>query len=191
MSAYPAPWAICGGWAVDAWLGRHTRSHGDVDIFVFVQDQQALLEYLADWQLVAHDGAIDDGSADLWDGRPLRVPGHLHGRLNTGDRLPDMVDSPAEQGFGLDIQLNDRSGDEWVLSREPRITMPLRGAIQQSPWGLPTAAPEVLLFFKALDLRRRDKLDFAALLPVLTQEQRDWLRDAIETVGHPWVSQLS
>jgi hypothetical protein len=49
----------------------------------------------------------------------------------------------------------------------------------------------VLLFFKARDLRRRDKLDLAALLPHLTQEQREWLRSAITLLGHPWQRELS
>jgi hypothetical protein len=113
------------------------------------------------------------------------------GRLDAGERLPDRLDTAPQQGFSLDIQLNDRSGDDWILSRQPRISLPLRNAVHQSPWGLPTVVPEVLLFFKALELRRRDKLDFLALLPDLTQEQRDWLRSAISLVGHPWLSQLS
>ncbi|MGH2610712.1 MAG: hypothetical protein ACRDHF_16645, partial [Tepidiformaceae bacterium] len=60
-----------------------------------------------------------------------------------------------------------------------------------SPWGLPTVVPEVLLAFKARDLRRRDRLDFEALLPRLDQQQHDWLRDAISLMGHPWMSQLA
>ena len=191
MSAFRAPWALCGGWAIDAWLGRHTRDHVDVDIAVFIQDQQALLDHLAGWQLVAHDADVDDGTAEPWHGRPLNVPGHLHGRLNAGEGLPDRVDAASQQGFSLDILLNDRSGDDWILSHQPRISRPLRNGVQQSPWGLPTVIPEVLLFFKASELRRRDKLDFLALLPHLTPEQRDWLRSAISLVGHPWLSQLS
>jgi len=191
MSAFPAPWAICGGWAIDAWLGRHTREHGDVDIAVFVQDQRALFDYLAGWQLVAHDPHVDGGTAEPWDGRPLGLPGHIHGRLNTGEGMPDRVDAATDQGFGLDIQLNERSGDDWILSRQPRISLPVRNGVRQSPWSLPTVVPEVLLFFKALDLRRRDKLDFLAVLPDLTQEQREWLRSAISLAGHPWLSQLS
>jgi hypothetical protein len=46
MSSFPAPWALCGGWAIDAWLGRQTREHGDVDVSVFLQDQRALFEHL-------------------------------------------------------------------------------------------------------------------------------------------------
>ena len=57
--------------------------------------------------------------------------------------------------------------------------------------GLPTVVPEVLLFFKSRELRRRDKLDFLALLPHLGEEQRGWLAGAISLAGHPWLPQLS
>ena len=190
MSTFPAPWALCGGWAVDAWLGRQTRDHADVDIVVFQGDERALFDHLAGWQLIAHDPNVDGDTSEPWDGQRLDLPGHIHGRLSD-ERLPDRVDAATEQGFGLDIQLGERSGDDRILSREPRVTMPLRRAVRQSEWGLPTLAPEVLLFYKARDLRRRDKLDFLALLPLLTAEERDWLRNAISLVGHPWLPQLS
>ncbi len=190
MATYRGAWSICGGWAVDAWLGRLTRDHADVDIAVFQGDERALLDHLAGWQLIAHDANVDGGTSELWDGRRLDLPAHIHGRLSD-ERLPDRVDAATEQGFGLDIQLSERSGADWVFSREPRVTMPLRRAVVQSAWGLPTLAPEALLFYKAGDLRRRDKLDFLALLPHLTAEQRGWLRDAVSLVGHPWLAQLS
>ena len=71
------------------------------------------------------------------------------------------------------------------------MSVPLTHAVRTSPWGVPTVAPEVLLFFKSRDLRRRDKLDFAALLPQLTAEERAWLHDAVSRLGHPWVSELA
>jgi hypothetical protein len=191
MSAFRAPWALCGGWAVDAWLGRQTRDHGDLDISVFIQDQRALFDHLAGWQLIAHDPHVPGNTSEPWDGRRLDLPGHIHGRLEAGEGLPDRLDAPSQQGFSLDIQLDERSGGDWILSHEPRITLPLRQSIQQSAWGLPTVVPEALLFYKARGLRRRDKLDFLALLPHLTDEQRDWLRMAIALAGHPWVTQLS
>jgi hypothetical protein len=190
MSTFQAPWALCGGWAVDAWLGRLTRDHGDIDIAVFVQDQQALFDHLAGWQLVAHDPYTSDDTSAPWDGRPLGVPGHLHCRLDTGEAMPERVDSAEEQGFGLDIQLNERSGEDCILLGEPRISLPLTDAVRKSPWGVPAVVPEALLFYKSIDLRRRDKLDFAELLPHLSADRRKWLREAIEQVGHPWVAQL-
>ncbi len=192
MSTFPAPWALCGGWAVDAWLGRVTRDHDDVDIAVFQDDLDALFEHLDGWLLIAHDPNVDGGTSELWDGRHLDLPGHIHGRSpEAASDLPDRLDAAAQQGFSLDIQLSERSGGDWICSREPRITVPLRRCVRQSGWGLPTLVPEVVLFYKASELRRRDKLDFVALLPHLTAEQRDWLRNAISLVGHPWLAQLS
>ena len=192
MSTFPPRWSLCGGWAVDAWLGRQTRDHADVDITVFQDDLSAFFDHLAGWQLIAHDPNVAGNTSEPWDGRRLDLPAHIHARSpDARRRLPDRLDAPAQAGFGLDIQVNERSGRDWVLSRQPRITMPLRRCARQSTWGLPTMVPEALLFYKASELRRRDKLDFLALLPHLTDEQRAWLRNAISLVGHPWLTQLS
>lgn len=192
MSSFRPTWCLCGGLAVDAWLGRQTRDHGDVDIAVFQDDLGAFFDHLAGWDLIAHDTQVAGDTSEPWNGRPLVLPAHIHGRSpEARDSMPDRLDDPAQQGFGLDIQVNERSGDDWIFSRAPRISLPLHQCVGQSGWGLPTLVPEVLLFFKARDLRRRDKLDFLGLLPHLTDEQRDWLRNAISLVGHPWLTQLS
>lgn len=193
MATYPAAWSLCGGWAVDAWLGRVSRDHGDIDLSVFVEDQQMLFEQLPGWQLLAHDAAWEPGHGDMWwDGRrPLANPSHIHGRpRERAGAMPANGIATTEDGFVLDIQIDARVGDEWVLLHDPMISLPLDRAVQPSPWGLPTASPEVLLFFKSRDLRRRDKTDFAATLPLLTSEQRTWLHDAITALGHPWQKEL-
>ena len=214
MSTYSPPWALCGGWAVDAWLGRLTRHHGDVDIAVFVNDRRALFELLAGWQLIAHEETKENEGADLWDGRPLVVPAHIHARSpERSGPLPERFDPfgmrivSVDDGFGLDIQLAERSqtgrtaGGDWVLNSEPRVALPLASCIRQSAWGLPMVAPEVILFFKATlyvgtknHLRPTDEADFVALLPLLSGEQRTWLREAVTRVyvgEHPWVGRMS
>ena len=206
MSTYRSPWALAGGWAVDAWPGRLTRDHGDVDLAVF--DQPALFEHLAGWQLIGHDETKDNEGTDLWDGRALVPPAHLHGRPpERSGPLPERFDDSgmrvvfAEDGFWLDIQLGERSGRQWVLSGEPRVAMPLSRCVQQSEWGVPTTVPEVILFYKATayvgtkyHLRPHDEADFVALLPHLSEGQREWLREAVSRVydgEHPWVGQLA
>lgn len=192
MATYRAPWALCGGWAVDAWLGRHTREHGDVDIIVFEDDQRVLFEHLRGWQLIGHDAPEPGGggNADLWTGRTLRVPGHLHGRIDHGEPPPTDGVCTLDEGWVADIQINERQGERWTLMRDPLVAVPLANAVRPCPWGIPAVVPEVLLFYKALDLRRRDKADFAALMPALTADQRAWLREAIDRVGHPWMRAL-
>jgi len=167
MSGFPARWSLCGGWAVDAWLGRQTRDHGDVDVSVFADDQRALFEHLTGWKLIAHDSSVPDDTTDLWDGRHLPHPAHIHASLD-----PD--------AFKLEIIIDERSGNEWVMRREPRVELPLEESAGVSAWGLLTAAPEVILFYKAtaywgeegLWKRPQDDADFAELLPILSQVQR-------------------
>ena len=74
MSGYPAHWVLCGGWAVDAWLGGETREHGDIDITIFNDDARALYEHLAGWQLIAHDTQVPGNSSEAWTGRPKESP---------------------------------------------------------------------------------------------------------------------
>jgi hypothetical protein len=190
MSGYPAPWALGGGWAVDAWIGETTRDHGDVDVIVFADDHQAVFEHLTGWQLAHHPNQPDDGNAP-WDGRRLAYPDHLHGRLQRGEEVPAGGALWPDQGWHLDVQFNERDGDDWILSQDPLLTLPIARTARESPLGAPTIVPEVLLFYKAIDMRPRDKQDFERLLPLLSDEGRAWLRDALARVGHPWLQRLS
>jgi hypothetical protein len=179
MSAFPITWFLCGGWAVDAWLGHEAREHGDIDVAIFQDEQQAVFDRLAGWNLIGHDDSVDPDTEEPWTGRHIDVPGHIHARTH---------------GLNLEFVLNHRAGPDWVLIEDPRITLPLGKSARTSAWGLPTALPEVVLLYKARDdIRPRDEVDFAALLPLLTRQQASWLRDAIALVrpGHPWLPQLS
>ena len=201
MAGFRPSWFLCGGWAADSWLGRQTREHHDIDITVFHDDQRALFDHLTGWQLLGHDDNVADDSSEPWDGRRLDLPAHIHARpQGAAPADPTTGNGP---GFNIDVILNVRSGDDWVFSREPRITMPLSRCVQQSPWGLPTVSPEVVIFYKAhpdvwrdsprVDPRPHDELDFLALLPSLRDDQRNWLWEAISLVqpGHPWLARLA
>jgi hypothetical protein len=190
MSSFPAPWALCGGWAVDAWLGRVSREHGDIDISVFARDQRALLDHLRGWQLVAHD-VSEPASSAYWTGRWLDPPAHLHGRIERDGPAPSDGICTVEDGYILDAQIDDIEGEQWILRRDPLISMPIERAYAASPWGVSAVTPEVLLFLKSNDPRRRDKLDFERLLPHVSAGGRGWLRDAIARAGHPWMAALS
>lgn len=193
MRDFPAPWFLSGGWAVDAWLGESTREHGDVDVSVFVRDQRALHAHLAGWQLLAHDPAWAPGDGEpWWDGsRTLGATTHIHARPpERAGEVPKDGIANDEDGFSQEFYLDDRDGEDWILQREPFVSLPVADGVRACPWGISAAAPHVLLFFKSRDLRRRDRADFARLLPKLDTAQRAWLRDAIARCGHPWLAAI-
>lgn len=179
MSDFNCSWAFCGGWTVDAWLGRRTRDHCDVDLSIFHDDQRAIFEYLTTgWLLNGHDADDEAGTAP-WTGRRLGFPAHIH--AYHGDE------------FNLDIQLNRRDGSEWVFSTKAGIRLPIDRCITTSPWGIPTLTPEAILFYKAIGfIRPHDEADFRALEPTLTYEARTWLANALAALRpeHEWLPML-
>ena len=88
--------------------------------------------------------------------------------------------------------MNERSGDHWILRAEPRLSLALQDAARQTEWGLLIAVPEVILYYKASEMRPHDEADFVALIPHLDEAQRRWLADAISATRpeHSWLSQL-
>lgn len=207
MSTFGRPWALCGGWAVDAWLGQTTRGHIDVDITVFHEDQRAVFEQFRDWHLAPHDTTTLDGG-EGWDGRELTFPAHIHGRPpgeGNLELLRSWVNPPYSappDGLNLEVVFNLRSAEDLVLNEEPPIRLPWADAVAESRWGVPTVVPEVVLFWKAtayFDARTRasrnekDAADFTALAPRLSTERRTWLREAVARLhpDHAWLEQLS
>jgi hypothetical protein len=203
LSGFGAPWFLCGGWAADAWLGRQTRDHWDVDIAVFHRDQRAVFEHFSGWALVGHDPNVPDDTAEPWNGRHLDLPAHIH-VPKLGSPLAAST-AVTHTDFEFEFLLNEDSGGYCVLNRDLDIAVPLDRCVQPSSWGLPTATPEVVLFFKAggglsvRDMRtadklfrRRDEQDFFALLPTLSEAQRSWLRESIGKIRpqHPWLVHL-
>lgn len=203
LAGFGAPWFLCGGWAADAWLGRQTREHGDVDIAVLHRDQRAIVEHFQGWALVGHDPNVPDDTAEPWHGRQLDLPAHVH----VPARDSPLAGAPTVTHTAVEFEflLNEGSDDMCVLNRDLDVAVELDRCVQRSSWGLPTAAPEVVLFFKAggdLSLsemrtanklfRDRDEQDFFALLPTLNDAQRSWLRGAIAKIrrAHPWLAHL-
>lgn len=204
MSTFDRPWFLCGGWAVDSWLGQQTRDHGDLDIVVFHEDQRALHKHLAGWNVVADAPNDTTPAADRppWDGQPMdpdhrwrwpETPAHIHARPN--------AEQAAEPGAPreLEVMIIERSGPDWLLYVQPRLARPVAACVRPSIGGVATVVPEVLMFYKATAYhgdpkypRPHDEADFVALLPALSIEARDWLRQAIPVVmpDHPWLPQL-
>jgi hypothetical protein len=161
MAPYTGTWALCGGWAVDMWLGRVTREHGDIDFAVFRHEQGLFFEQLADWRLVAHETDEADHNV-LWDGHDLAFPSHLH-----ADRQIEPV---------RELVVNERGEGSWILCAAPLVALPLARFAIPGPFRLPVVAPEAALYYKMLaDRRPQDDLDITNLMPLLDEEQRSWL----------------
>jgi hypothetical protein len=179
LAGCPAPWWVAGGWAIDLFLGWRTRPHHDVDVAILRRDQITVQHHLTDWRLrwvePRSGGRFHPWRCDEW----LALPVHeIHGTHRDGQTI--------------ELLLNDAKGETWHFRRDQRIQRPLHLVGRSSAEGIPYLAPEVVLLYKAQELRATDAADFAVGRDALDGEQRAWLAQALRLTAadHPWLTTL-
>ena len=179
MRGFSAPWWICGGVALDMFVGRETRRHDDVDVAVLRRDQQALWSHLEGWDLWY---ATPDHSLEPWTGGPLELP--IHGIWARRSTEPNSA-------WACEFLLNEAADDEWVFRRDSQVQLPLE-AIGATHAGIPYLRPEIVLLYKAGERSPKNEADFAAVHLQLSTAARRWLAAALTTTrpNDPWIKRL-
>jgi hypothetical protein len=180
LAGVDASWWIAGGWAIDLWLEEQTREHLDLDIAVLRTEQRPFWEFLKGWDL--YQGTDQPGVLEPWNGVGV-VPPPRHAiwcRPTTTD------------GWAFEILLNDSQEGDWLFRRDHSVSLPLETLGGRSHDGVPYLCPEVVLLYKAKNVRPNDQLDFERAADVLAADARSWLASAIERVhpSHPWIAVL-
>jgi hypothetical protein len=184
MRAYPRPWFVSGGWAIDLFVGRVTREHEDIEVGAFLPHQADLRRHLAAWEL----RRIRNDAWEPWaDGDAIALPEfQVQAR---SDRL-----APRQ----FDVFFNPLEGHEWVSRRHPNLRVAADAILATSiardgaPGGMPYLVPEIQLLYKAKHHRSKDEADFEVAVERLSDAQRSWLRETL-VIHHPgdrWIGRL-
>ncbi len=174
-------WWIAGGVAIDLFVGRKTREHGDIDVAALRRDVLRLKPLLDAWDVcVAHDGALTP-----WEGSEL-----------VADQHQFWVRRRGAEPWSFEILLEYTDGNDLVYRRDPRLRAPLKAIGHRTPDGIPYLAPEICLLYKSMrtipDPAERNEADFEVALPSLDDRARASLRDALTILDadHPWIQRL-
>jgi hypothetical protein len=175
LAGLAAPWAIAGGWALELFAGERWREHEDLEVAVPAARFDELRAPLA--------------GLELW------VP-------VGGGRLRPLGDAPAPGqtwaldrdagAWRLDVLREPSEGATWIYRRDAGIRMPYAALLERTAGGIPFVRPDVALLFKASRTGDKDELDFERVAPLLGDERRRWLREALVRThpGHAWIRQL-
>ena len=172
-------WYVCGGWAVDLYLGRVTRAHKDVDISIPRARQLEVRDYMTarGWSTEkAHDGRLTP-----WrEGEFLSLPVHTVWCRNDAHD-PDF----------LELQLDEIDGEWFRFRRDPTVMLPRGRMSFKTESGLRALAPELVLLYKSNAVEEYAE-DFRNAAPALDAERRAWLKDALDRLyaRHPWAEEL-
>ncbi len=173
----PLPWWIAGGHALDLFVGRQTRVHGDIDVSILRSAATRLRPRFPGWDLnLAHDGVLTP-----WDGRRAIAPPYNSLWCRRDPRDP----------WRLQVLLEDGDSERWVCRRHPALTVPMDDAVFRTTGGVPYMAPQLQLLMKARETRPKDDADFSVVWPLLSADQAGWLVGALRRYypGHPWLDQ--
>lgn len=189
-------WAVCGGFALDLFLGRGTRAHGDLDLSAAEAHRGRIQRWMLErgWQVWEFRGqgmmrplnadtpsepgrnlmCVREG-CELVTFWPCDVPGMaLHEWHSKGIRTLNY----------MEFLFRGQPEGEAFFSRSPDRAILRRG-------GIPFLAPEVVLLYKASQPERPvNQGDHAAAFPMMDGEQKAWFLTALETrypEGHPWL----
>ncbi len=181
LRSVTAPWCVAAGWALDLHRGEQSRPHEDLEIAIpgaaFGQVREALAGYELE---VAGDGK-------LW---PIDGPAFTTMHQTWVSEL--VAGPPARRVYRLDVFREPSRNGQWVCRRDEDIQLPYERVIRRDRAGIRYLTPEVVLLFKAKATRPKDEADFRAMLPLLTADERDWLRGMLDRIhpGHPWIGAL-
>ena len=195
-------WAVCGGYALELYLGHPIRDHGDLDLSVPEENREQVLRVMLEkgWQVYEFRGqgrmrplradtpsekgrnlmCVRDG-CELVTFWPCEEPGFvLHEWHPVGIRelnyMEFLFHERSEKALLVDASVG-RELDRAILRRD----------------GIPFLAPELVLLYKAESpMREVNARDFEAVFPALEEEGREWLLRALRErypAGHPWLKE--
>ena len=189
-------WAICGGFALDLFLGQETRAHGDLDIAVPEGERGRIEPFMRarGWRVYEFRGQGRlrplDAHATSETGRnlmcvqegcelvtfwPCDEPGMvLHEWHATGIRTLNYMEFLFHEERDGAYLFEDglyRSADKAYLCRD----------------GVPYLAPELVLRYKASQPEREvNQRDYETVFSRMNRERQAWLLQALPP-EHPWL----
>ena len=205
FSGLDAAWAVCGGFALDLFLGRETRPHGDIDLCAFEEGRGTIQAYMhgLGWRVYEFRGM---GRVRLLTPDTPGEAGRNLMCVRDGCELVDFYPSDVEgllwhvfHHVGihklnyLEFLFNESENGSFVFDREKGISRPMSEAILFRE-DVPFLCPELALLYKsAYAEEEKNKSDFREVLPAMNDGRRAWLWESLAALhgeGHPWLDEL-
>lgn len=184
LADFPHPWALCGGYALELFAGRSIRPHSDVDVCLPEACRAEIITFLLEkgWRLCEYRG--------MGKVKPLCAPSDSEPGRNLMALLPDcpLVEFFPREEEGLLYHRFHPRGMTDLIFLDLLFSAEMPRLIRIS--GLPVIAPETALMYKAASPEEPSaQADYAAVYPLLDDEQKAHLRAALDAhypSGHPW-----
>lgn len=197
-------YAVCGGFAIDLFLGYESRKHGDIDILAYWKDRNAIIEYMQSkgYEVFEMLGGgkchrITDINNQMFQKRNIfcsKDNCELVQLWETSEEDILFIDfkhiGQTKLNF-MEFLFNDKSATDFLYARNHDVKRSLDKAVLFAD-GIPYLAPEICLLYKSTDITREGyQHDYEKAFGKMSEDQRDWLNRALNTMfpdGHKWIN---
>ena len=198
-------YAICGGFAVDLFLGYESRKHGDIDILAYWNDRNAIILYMQSkgyevYEMLGGGKAhhITDINVQKYEKRNIFCMMkdcelvHLYPTDEQEIYDIEFIHIGQTKLNFIEFLFNHKDETYFLYARNKEIKRELNKAILYEN-GTRYLAPELLLLYKSTDTERDGyQQDFELSISKMSQEQKQWLNSSLKIMnpdGHKWLEE--
>ena len=195
------PWAVCGGFALDMFLDKDTRTHGDIDICVFEKDRKNIFHHMLqnNWLVYEFRG---NGKVRPLDVASASEPGRnlmcTNGECDIVKFYPcdeegllwyEFFHTGIKEFYYLEFLFNTIAENNFVFDKNKGIHREISKAILFNE-GIPFLAPEIVLLYKSTQSEKAEyNFDFQQVFSHMNNEQKSWFSQSLDVLypgGHMW-----
>lgn len=196
-------WHLCGGFAIDAYLGEITRKHKDIDITVSFDDMKVCIEFLKSkgWEIDAPVGngrivpvefAIDNSNLyfdNIWCYKKnadfIKVE-----KTDGVFKYMEFINREQIELDFIEVLFNKVENGVFYYQRNHKIMINADKAFIKKD-KISILAPEIILLYKSRNYENKDyQHDYDVVINKLEKESYDWFKNSMSIVypqGHPWI----
>ncbi len=196
-------YAICGGFAIDLFLGYESRKHGDIDILAYWKDRNSIILYMQSMGYKVYEmlgGGLAHHITDINvqeykkrnifcvtnDCELVKITPTDETEINS---IEFFHIGQTKLNF-VEILFNNKDETDFLYARNTEVKRKLSKAILHNN-DIPYLAPELLLLYKSTDTEREGyQQDFDLAFCRMNEEQKDWLNNSLKIMypdGHKWL----
>ena len=198
-------YAICGGYAIDLFIGKKTRSHKDIDVAVYTKDRDKIIKFMLNnnWSVFEPCGtdflhkinAINDQKrikSNIWcikeNNQHYKFTEKRNGMFSI--EFDNFEQNKLDY---IEFLFNKCCNDYFYYSRNNDIKIKLDSCIMKSN-NIPFLAPELVLLYKSTASDETEyTLDFNNSIKKMNINQLMWLKNSLKIMfpnGHIWLNDL-
>jgi hypothetical protein len=197
-------YSFCGGYAIELFLCKEIRRHGDIDISAYRSERDKIILFMQSLNWNVHEMCGNGITHHITDiNYQIKAKRNIFCFKDNCELIsltpldePDMFhldfDGRGQTKLNfIEFLFNDKTEEDFIYARNKHITLPLDKAVLYND-DIPYLAPELVLLYKSTDIEREGyQLDYDCVIEKMNNEQRDWLKNALSIMnpeGHLWIN---